>query len=160
MQGLADVPARRATFREEKTVSMLRAPLISTGRLVWRRPSHLEKITTQPSPESLIVEGDRLTITIGRDAPRTVDLRAQPEIRALVDTLRGVLAGDLAELRRSFDVRAEDGLTWRITLRPTDPDLARVLRAVTIDGAGNTPTAIDMVQADGDEQRLTITPLP
>lgn len=160
MKSLADVPERRAAFREEKVLAMLDAPLVSTGLLVWRRPSHLEKITTEPSPESLIVDGDRLTITIGRDAPRTVDLRAQPEIRALVGTLRGVLAGDLSALRRGFDVRAVDGRIWRITLRPIDPALARLLRAVTIDGAGNTPTVIDMVQADGDEQRLTIEPLP
>ncbi|MBV8591290.1 MAG: outer membrane lipoprotein carrier protein LolA, partial [Acetobacteraceae bacterium] len=94
MHQLAEVQERRASFIEEKNLAALSAPVRSTGVLVYRRPSHLEKITIQPEPESLIADGERLTITEGNEPPRVLDLHSQPEIRALVDTVRALLSGD------------------------------------------------------------------
>ena len=63
MRMLAGVPQSSASFAEVKVLAMLNRPLRATGRLVYRRPAHLEKITLEPQPESLVVDGDRLTLT-------------------------------------------------------------------------------------------------
>ena len=75
---------------------MLNRPLRATGRLLYRRPAHLEKITLEPQPESLVVDGNRLTLTEASEAPRVIDLDGEPAIRAMVDAIRGTLSGDLA----------------------------------------------------------------
>lgn len=161
MAQLAAVPERRARLVEEKRLAVLDQPLRSTGRLLYRRPDHLEKITVSPEPESLVVNGDRLVLTQGQEPPRVVDIASQPDLRALVDAVRGSLAGDLAALRRSFAVTASGTLgAWRILLVPTDPGAARMLARVELRGAGDAPREVDIRQADGDDDRLLIEPLP
>ena len=156
---LAAVPERRATFQEEKQLGALTETLRSTGHMLYRRPGHLEKITDWPQPERLVVDGGRLILTTGNEPPRVVDLAGQPELRAMVDAMRGPLAGDLAALQRAFAVHVSGTRSdWRLELTPTDPRAKRVLRQVEVAGQGADPTGIHVVQANGDEQRLRIVP--
>ena len=67
MARLAQAPERRATFEEEKRLAVLDRPLRSTGTLLYRRPRHLERHTIYPAPESLVVDGDRLVLTVGQE---------------------------------------------------------------------------------------------
>ena len=161
MRRLAEAPERRATFREEKRLAALDQPLLSNGTLLYRRPGHLEKVTLFPQRESLVVDGDRLVVTLGEEPPRVVDLRGQPEIRALVDAIRAPIAGDLATLQRGFNVRMDAAPPgWRLTLTPRDPAVARVVREVRVGIAGLDVTAIHVIEAGGDEQRMVIEPAP
>lgn len=159
MAALAAVPERRATFQETRRFAALDQPLISTGRLLYRRPATLEKTTDWPQPESLVIDGSRLVLTAGNEPPRVLDLNSQPELRTLVDAIRGPLTGDLPALRRAFTVTAT-GTTadWTLDLVPLDPRAARLLRRAQVSGHGNEVGAVLLVQANGDEQRMTIRP--
>lgn len=161
MAGLAAVPERRAAFQETRRFAALDQPLISTGHLLYRRPAYLAKTTDWPQPESLVVDGGRLVLTAGNEAPRVLDLGALPELRVLVDAIRGPLAGDLAALRRAFAVTATgstDG--WTLSLAPLDPRAARLLRQAQVSGRRAEVTAVRLLQANGDEQQMAIRPLP
>ena len=86
---------------------------------------------------------------------------AVPELRTLVDAVRGPLAGDLAALRRAFSVTAvgaADG--WTLGLVPLDPRAARLLRQAEVSGRGSEVLAVRLVQANGDEQQMAVRPLP
>jgi hypothetical protein len=159
MRKMAAVPERRSTFQEEKTMAALKQPLRSNGRLVYRRPSHLEKITYPPHPESIQVDGERLVIVMGDEPPRSIDLQSYPEVGILVDAVRGALAGDLPALRRNYTVRMDGTLaSWRLMLTPTDKRTARLLRDVTIEGAGDDVRSVQIVQANGDRSLMTVRP--
>ncbi len=161
MAGLAAVPERRATFQETRRFAALDQPLISTGHLLYRRPGYLEKTTDWPQPETLTVDGARLVLTAGNEPPRVLDLGGQPQLRTLVDAIRGPLAGDLAALRRAFTVTASgatDG--WTLELVPLDSRAARLLRRAQISGSASDVHDVLLVQANGDEQQMTIRPLP
>lgn len=159
MARLAQPAERRAAFVEQKTLAALSTPLRSQGMLAYRKPDHLEKTTTDPAAESLVVDGGRLVVA-GADAPRVVELDGQPEIRTLVDTIRGALSGDLALLRRSYDAAATGTPdAWQVTLRPRDPAVARLVREVHLAG-GTDLRSIETVAPNGDVDLLTITPLP
>ena len=161
MQMLARVPESSASFAEVKVIAMLTRPLHATGRLLYRRPAHLEKVTLEPQPERLVVDGNRLTLTEANETPRIIDLDAEPAIRALVDAIRGTLSGDLAALRRSYAVNMEGGVSdWRLTLTPSDPGVARLVTRTTIAGAGTALRLVQTTQANGDEIRMTIGPAP
>lgn len=161
MAGLAAVPERRATFQETRRFAALDQPLISTGRLLYRRPFYLEKTTDWPQPEKLVVDGGRLVLTAGNEPPRVLDLSSQPELRTLVEAIRGPLAGDLAALRRTFSVTASGGGSgWTLDLVPLEPRAARLLRQAQISGHGSEIGMVLLVQANGDEQQMTIRPLP
>lgn len=161
MAGLAAVPERRATFQETRRFAALDQPLFSTGHLLYRRPGYLAKTTDWPQPESMVVDGGRLVLTAGNQAPRVLDLGMVPELRTLVDAIRGPLAGDLAALRRAFTVTASgsaDG--WTLGLVPLDPRAARLLQQAQVSGRGPDVATVRLVQANGDEQQMAIRPLP
>jgi outer membrane lipoprotein-sorting protein len=159
MRKMAAVPERRSTFQEEKTIAALTQSLHSNGRLVYRRPSHLEKITYPPHPESIQVDGERLVIVMGDEPPRSIDLESYPELGALVDAVRCALAGDLPALRRNYAVRMDGTLaSWRLTLTPTDQRTARLLQDVTIEGADDDVRTVQIVQANGDRSLMTVRP--
>jgi outer membrane lipoprotein-sorting protein len=160
MQMLASVQESNATFTEVKVIASLTRPFQDSGRLRYRRPSHLEKVTVEPLAERLVVDGDRLTLAEGGAAPRVIDLNAEPMIRGLVDAIRGTLAGDLATLQRSYRVSMEgDVAAWRLTLVPIDPSLAQLIVSTTIDGAGASLRGVQTRQTNGDDIRMTITPV-
>ena len=159
MSGLAAQPSRETGFTSEKHLSSLSAPVLSQGRLVFRKPDHLEQDTTAPRPERLVIDADSVEIT-APDAPtRRISLDDSPALRILADTLRGALAGDLAVLRRHFIVEEAGGPSaWRITLRPSGNVTAQVIKRAYIDGGDAQLRQIDIVQANGDEQRIIMTP--
>ncbi len=159
MAQLAAVPERRARFREERRFAALTEPLPSRGRLLYRRPGYLEKLTEWPEPERMVIDGGRLVITAGNEAPRVIDLGSQPELRGMVDAMRGPLAGDLQALRRRFAVAMAGGLAdWTLTLTPSDAGLGKVLRSVRLAGQAAWIAEIDLVQANGDRSLTRIEP--
>ena len=160
MANLAQIPERRASFVEDKTFSALNTPLHGEGRLVFRRPDHLEMVTTAPQPESFVVDGDQIVVNAGNDPPRVLEIGNQPGLRALVDTIRGALSGNLALLRQSFDVSGTGTLAdWRITLLPRGPGLAKLVKEVRLSGGSDLRT-IETVSSGGDTDTLTVTPQP
>jgi len=160
MARLAQTQRRNATFVEEKHLAALDQVLRSTGRLSYTRPAHLEKVTVAPQPENLVVDGDRLIINSAQDAPRVVELDDQPEIRAVVDTIRDALSGNLAGLQQQYDVAGSGSLDdWSLVLHPRTPLLAKQVREVRIAGGADV-RSIETVQTNGDTDRLTITPAP
>lgn len=160
MARLASVPERRATFREQRRFAALTETLQSSGRLLYRRPDYLEKMTEWPTLERMVIDGTRLVITPpGNDPPQVVDLASQPELRTMMEGIRGPLAGDLDALQRSFQVQAGGSLEdWTLELTPRDPMAAKLLRAVRLAGSDSWIRDIRLVQANGDDEWMRIEP--
>ncbi len=160
MARLASIPERRATFREERTLAALTTSLVSTGRLLYRRPDYLEKDTLWPLPEHFVIDGSRLIISdpSSNDPPHVVPLDAQPGLRTLIDATRAPLAGDLATLRRAFTVTTTGTLAaWTLDLVPSDPAAAKFLTAIHLTGQDTWIASIETTQVNGDSTTLQIT---
>jgi hypothetical protein len=159
MAMMGSVAERRATFHEEKRFAALTEPLESTGRLIYRRPGYLEKITDAPQAERLVVDGDQVSLTEANGSTHVIDLGSQPELRTLVEAMRGPLAGDTAALERAFKVDARGTkAAWRLDLTPVDPRAAKLLTEVRISGSGSNMREVLLVQANGDTQYMSIQP--
>ena len=159
MHRLAAVPHSRASFTETRTIAALTEPVRSSGRLAYQRPDRMEQITVWPHQEVLQVAAGRLTLTEGQEAPRELALADHPALAGLVEAILGTLAGDLAGLRRAYHVAiAGTPEAWRLTLLPRETGLARLVRQVTIDGAGATLRRVRTTQANGDVSLMLIQP--
>ena len=159
MQELAQVKSARAKFVERRHMTILNAPLESSGTLVYTAPGRLEKHTLAPRQESLVLERDRLTFeNKERNQRRTFALRDHPLIWAFVESIRSTLAGDLATLNRFYQVTLDGGeRQWRLTLKPAEPDMQNVVSEIRIDGSRNRVVTIEIIETQGDRSVMTIT---
>ena len=157
-ESLAKNRPGRATFMEKKFLSLLDAPVQSSGELIFTPPDRMEKRTQKPKAESVVVEGD--TVTLERAGKRhTLRLRENPAIAVLVESIRSTLAGDLDALTRAYSV-ALDGAParWKLTLRPLDAAAAQLVERIEIGGAEARVASVEIFQADGDRSVMAIAP--
>lgn len=158
-ESLAHAKPARAAFQEKKFVTLLDKPVESSGELVFTPPSRLEKRTTAPRTESVVVDGDLLTLErAGRK--QSLKLRENPAIAVLVESIRSTLAGDLRSLTKTYSTAlAGDAAQWRLTLRPLDPSLGTLVERLEIGGSHEQVRRVEIFQADGDRSVMTLTPL-
>ncbi len=143
-------------FVEHKYLQLLTRPVQSSGELIYDAPDRLEKRTTQPRLESLVVAGERLTMT--RDGhSRTFDLASHPQALPFVESIRATLAGNRPALEALFHLQfSGDPARWTLRLTPRDAALAGAVREVRIAGAGALLLEVRIDQPDGDHSLMQL----
>lgn len=158
MHLLVQQKSGRASFTEKKYLGILDKPLESSGELSFEAPGRLEKRTLKPRPEAMLLDGDKLTVTLHEKRPLNLRLQDHPEVAALVDSIRGTLSGDQAALEKNYaiDLSGVQG-KWLLTLTPVQKALTKIVRQVHIGGADANIKTITFDQADGDRVEMTIS---
>ncbi len=151
MATLAGVKSSSARFVETRHSSLLKEPLETRGRLVYRRPDRLEKQVRAPFEQSVTIEGERVVVAGKGNTPeRSMALPPGPA-RALVESLRATLAGDLRTLERHFAVSVSGSAEgWAMTLLPRDAALGALVSRVDFAGQGARVQRIEVLEAGGD----------
>jgi outer membrane lipoprotein-sorting protein len=158
MQGLSQNKGGTVNFTEDRYDAMLTRPLHSSGALVYAAPNRLEKDTLLPRPQSVIIDGEILTMREANGRARTIRLQEFPQIGLLVGSLRAALGGNLADLRKANDVSLTGTAEqWLLLLAPSDPALRAVIREIRIAGSNFALLSIEVLQANGDRSIMTIT---
>ena len=105
--------------------SVLDAPVKSSGTLRFVAPDRIEKHTLQPRAESMVLAGDQLTLRQGQRA-RSLALADLPDGGLAINSLRGTMAGDLAALRRGWNVTLfGERRIWTLSLTPLSAAVAQ-----------------------------------
>ena len=159
MNLLARERSGQAAFTERKHLAILDQPVVSSGELRYRAPDRLEKLTLEPRRESLVLEGDTLTVERG-ERRHVLQLSDYPQVAAFIDSIRATLAGDRAALERAYALHLSGTPErWSLTLLPRDPAMAEVVLRIDIRGSRAALTGIGILQADGDRSVMDIRPL-
>jgi outer membrane lipoprotein-sorting protein len=157
---LAQRKGAEARFTEERWVSGFDGPLRASGTLSFTAPDRFARHTLEPRPESMIVEGNNLTLKRGGRS-RQMALDAIPELTALIEAVRGTLNGDVATLQKHFNTRVEgDSALWTLTLTPRESRLAAQVRELKIAGQGADLRSVELWLAGGDHSLMLVEPLP
>lgn len=158
MQRMASVPSSRSHFVETRHVALLTRPLQLKGRLTYERPNRLSKHVLSPFDELISVSGDALTVlNKSKGEQRLVSLREHPPVRALVESVRATLAGDLAQLQRHYRVEFSGARgSWKMLLVPLDSQVRGYVETIALAGAGARLTRIEIVETNGDRSVMTI----
>jgi outer membrane lipoprotein carrier protein LolA len=145
-------------FNETRQMALLDRPLEASGELTFTPPDRLEKRTTSPGSERLVVEGDTLLMErAGRT--QSASLRQWPQVAAMLEGIRATLAGDRARLEQVYTVRLEgDAGAWRLVLVPREAEVARIVARVTLAGVQGRVRRVEIDQADGDRSLMQIAP--
>ena len=153
---LATGGRREARFVERKFLQILDAPIESSGRLAFKPPRRLERVTEKPKAETLVLDGDTMSMT--RDGrTRTIAASQLPAVAAMVGSLRDVLAGDGGAIGRRFKLIAQGtDEHWQLVLLPSDPDLAQLVTRIVVEGRAARIDTIEILQADGDRSLMSL----
>jgi hypothetical protein len=161
LRGFAAINHSRARFTELKSIAALDMALQSQGILEWKAPNTLEKRTTEPFLEVLRVDGDKLRYERpDRGVAREFALDEQPEMRALVDAIRGTLSGNVEMLRAHYRIgfEAQQDGGWIIALTPESFRLRLAVQSIRIIGHGAQILAVDTDESSSSSN-MRIGPL-
>lgn len=159
MKALARVKQHRVSFTETRYLSALKAPLVTSGTLVYEAPDRLEKHVTAPFHETTLIDGERVTVDNKTQSfKRSLDIKTSPALWAFVESFRATLAGDTTTLERFYKLRLEGSRQqWQLTLLPRDLDIAALIRSIVIEGNNAQIMRVTTKEADGDHSILTLT---
>jgi len=160
MTQLGQFQQGKAHFVERKYMKVLQSPLELTGTLTYEVRGKLVKQTLQPTPETLTIDDDRLTIE-RRGKKRTLRLQDYPQLWAFVASIRSTLNGDLVTLRQFYDLKLEgDEQRWELALQPKDTRMRVVIDVIQISGSEGHINTVEVREAKGDRSVMTIVEDP
>jgi hypothetical protein len=144
------------SFTELHVSSVLDRPLASSGELFYDAPDRLEKRTTSPRPERMVLENGQLTFE-RRHKEYHVALADYPQAAPYIEAIRATLAGDRPALERVFRLSfSNSGDQWSLTLTPLDAHVAAEVAAVRIDGLSDVIKTVTVQLVDGDRSITTL----
>jgi hypothetical protein len=147
-------------FVEQHFLAVLKRPAESSGIMIYDAPARLEKRTKEPRAETLLLEGDVLTVERAGQT-HVLDLKAYPAILPLIEGMRATLAGDADALERTFTVEYAGSLPhWMLTLSPRDARVARKISKVRIEGVRDNLVTVEILETDGDRSLMTLRDHP
>jgi outer membrane lipoprotein-sorting protein len=156
---LAQRKSGQARFTEERIVSGIDGPLRASGTLSFQAPDRFTRVTLEPRPESMAVDGNQLILKRG-GRTRQMALDAIPEVTALIEAVRGTLTGNAVSLERHFRVQVDGSPSqWTLTLVPRDSRLATQVRELRITGMQGELRVVELWLAGGDRSVMSIDPL-
>lgn len=156
MQLLAASPATEVSFTEKKYSTLLSAPVVSSGKLSYRRPDVVEKNIESPRAERYRFIGDELVL-VRNGSEQRIPLSRQPLLSAIAASLRGVLGGDLALLRNHYQLTLQgDAPSWRLDMLPIDAEVGRYVQRITASGHRGRIGQIEVRETSGDRSVLKI----
>ncbi len=157
MRDLGQVGRSQAYFTERKYLKVLKAPLQSSGTLIYTAPDKLEKRTLKPRPEAMVIDGETLTVETVDGKRHTLKLRDYPVLWAFVESIRATLGGDIATLERFYKVELEGvPARWQLYLAPRERSMSRVISQIRIGGTAARIELIEVQEAGGDRSVMKV----
>lgn len=155
---LAKQKSGEARFTEQRFVRGLEGPLDASGTLSFQAPDKMTRRTLTPRPESMVVDGNTLTLSRG-GRTRTMTLDSMPELLGMVEAMRGTLTGNTQSLARYFRASVSGAPDkWTLDLVPIDEKLAAQVRTLRLSGRAGEVLGIEMEFIGGDRSVMSITP--
>lgn len=159
LQQLGQNKQGQAKFVETKTMAMLDRPIKSSGTLAFQAPAYMEKITLEPTQESLVLNGDTLTV-VREGKKNVVKLKSYPQVLAFIEAIRGVLLGDIHLLENGYVIQLTGTReNWSMALTPRDKKLEEHIKQIKFGGGKGQLQTIEYLQSDGDSAVMKIETL-
>ena len=147
----------QVAFTETKRMPFLRAPLESSGLLMFRKPAFFSKQIQKPELEQYDIDQDSVLIQRSGEEPVRLPLADSREISALTAAISGPLLGDRIVLERFFTMHlGGDKSRWTLILAPKDPEIASVIQEIKIQGQNDRIQDILMREPDGSLSSLRL----
>ncbi len=107
-------------FTQERFASMLKDPLVSSGRFAYEKPDRLYWEVVKPSASGFVVKGGKARRWDGDSHDRTeaFDLEKEPVMRAIVEQVFAWVRGDFPWLEKRYKITTKEGMPTVLKLLP------------------------------------------
>lgn len=147
----------KAEFVERKFLQILDTPVESSGELVFRAPSRLEKRTRLPKAETLVIDGNSVSIERG-SLKRTLPLDDFADMAAMVRSLTATFRGDQVSIEQFFKWKVSGSAeNWQLVLTPKSMKLFITLKEIRLTGDNGYVHTVETTLTDGDRSLMTLS---
>ncbi len=138
-------------FVEARFSSLLVTPLVVSGEVDYEGAESLNRRVTEPYQEVTTIRGEAVRVERAGQPARTFSLHRAAELRGLVTSMTGLLAGNESLIAQHFEVTARSSSddAWRIDLAPKDGKIQKRLSSITVTGAGAEPHCFVIRDTEG-----------
>ena len=155
-------------FEQRKQLVGLKNAVNSSGRFCVVAEKGVLWRTLQPFPNTLRLTRDEIVQIRGDQVALRLEARKEPTVRLINTVLFALLAGDIGQLEKLFDI---DGSvrnnSWSITLKALEPGLAKAIgsialqggvhvRSITIHEPSGDRTSIDLVAIETGDSAMNV----
>jgi hypothetical protein len=155
-------------FEQKKQLVGLKNAVNSSGRFCVVADKGVLWRTLRPFPNTLRLTRDEIVQLRGNHVALRVEAKKEPTVRLINTVLFALLAGDIGQLGKLFEVDASvQDKAWSITLKALEPGLAKAIgsialkggvyvRSITIDEASGDRTSIDLMAIETGESAMNV----
>ncbi|MCF6806825.1 outer membrane lipoprotein carrier protein LolA [Thiotrichales bacterium 19S9-12] len=141
-------------FRQIRSISLLKNPLISTGIFKLSRKDGLTWNQLKPYASSLTVTDDTIIQIIKGRPPTILKKSDQPIVFAFTHIFLSLFQGDIALVQTYFDISFQgDSNKWQAELTPISSPLNKAIKTITVKG-GRYVSFIEVDQSQGDKMEI------
>lgn len=157
LEKLSTVSGLEARFVEKKKLALLKAPLVSEGRIYYTRGGYMARMVEKPITSTVRIGPTKLEV-IDESGKKDIDLRSRPDIKTFVESFVHVVAGDYDALAKVYKLSfaSEGDDAWLLTLVPTSETLSKLVKKLEIRGRGFAPHTILVLEAAGDSTEIVL----
>ena len=159
LAGLAKAPGLYARFTEEKHLTLLQQPLVTTGSIYFAPPARFARVTEKPMPSTLVVDGNQLRFG-NADGQESMNLGANPVARLFADAFVMLLSGNRTGLERIFKMQlvpAPGGEDWRLVLTPRVAPMDKMIKELELRSRGFIVKELTVRESSGDWTHTTFS---
>ena len=155
IQGLLAKPAVLCgRFDQARQLVGIARPLHSNGRFCMVAGKGILWRTLQPFPNTLRLTRDDILQIQGNRVAMRLDAKQEPVVRLINSVLFSLLAGDLSQLNKLFDLQgALHNKHWKVALKARDTSLAKAIGDIQLEG-GQYVRKVTMSAANGDQTTI------
>ena len=147
----------KVNYSEEKHLNVLDAPLVQTGVLEYIPPNTLIREQQKPRFQRFEVIDDYLIIQ-RKNKKQQMELGRYPVLRAFIESIRKVMAGDLDGLRKYYETHfSGTAEKWTLNLTPRDKELRRFVSKIQFHGERGVLSRIAVYEVNGDKSIMSLT---
>jgi hypothetical protein len=154
---MSTVSGLEARFVEKKKLALLKAPLVSEGRIYYTRGGYMARVVEKPIASTVRIGPTKLQV-IDDAGKKDVDLRSRPDIKTFVESFVHVVAGDYDALAKVYKLSfaSEGDDAWLLTLEPTSETLSKLVTKLEVRGKGFAPHTNRVLEAAGDSTEIAL----
>ncbi|AVP99786.1 hypothetical protein C7S18_22570 [Ahniella affigens] len=155
--GLKREPPVHEPFAEFRFSRFTKKPAQSRGELQYLGPTHLVRAVQTPRPEQSTIANGMITIERPGQSKRQYALKRVPALAALLDSVTGLLGGDLARLQAGFAIESSDLESgFRLSLIPKQAAMQKRLSRIDVLGQGPHVHCLAFVEPDHEQSLLVL----